>query len=57
MSQLPVPYEPRGLVLRARRALPIAIREAGEWGALIGVAMAALGSAAVIAVIAVHTWR
>ncbi|HEV2104195.1 MAG TPA: hypothetical protein VGU27_00605 [Candidatus Eisenbacteria bacterium] len=56
MSQL-VPYVPPTLAVRARRAWPIVTREAAEWGALLGLAVAALGSAAAIAVIAMHTWR
>lgn len=58
MSQLPVPYAPRyTLVARVRRAWPLVVREAGEWPALFGLAAAAIGTAAVIAVIAVNTWK
>jgi len=56
VSQLPVPYVPRALV-RVRRAWSLAPAPLADWGALIGVALAALTAAAAIAIIAVHTWK
>jgi hypothetical protein len=62
VSQLPVPYVPRALAARSGALVLRAVRRlaaapVSEWGALFGVALAALTAAVAIAVIAVHTWR
>jgi ABC-type multidrug transport system permease subunit len=57
VSQLPVRYVPRALVTRRRRSWRLTAAPVAEWGSLVGLAAAALATAAAIGIVAVNAWK